>query len=350
MSQEKQIVQELGPIFHAVAGGVGGMIALTFTYPLDIIKTRMQNQHKKEKQDELQEINMIYHGTMDAIMQITKKEGMAGLYRGLGIGLLTTLVNQFVYFYFYETLKPIYYRGKNQTSTALQLILGIHSASLNCIVTTPLNVVVTHIQTSLANDGVVETCQKIFHKGGLSAFWKGLRPSLILTINPAITHLCYERLRGFLLQKKKTLSAYDIFIIAAISKTIATVITYPYIMAKVRLQANSHKPKAFNNKLNYSIVKDDGQVNSTKRSNSNHSDQKNEKHSEETGIVYSGSLDVFRHVLATEGFFGIYKGMQAQILKGVLTQAILFMMKEEIMILTLYIFSLFYPKKLKVKK
>jgi len=33
---------EMTPFVHALAGGVGGMIALLSTYPLDIIKTRLQ--------------------------------------------------------------------------------------------------------------------------------------------------------------------------------------------------------------------------------------------------------------------------------------------------------------------
>ena len=41
--------------------------------------------------------------------KIHSEEGFLGLYSGLSIGLLHTLINQFVYFYFYERLKPIYY-------------------------------------------------------------------------------------------------------------------------------------------------------------------------------------------------------------------------------------------------
>lgn len=33
---------ELTPLGHAVAGGISGMVGLTCTYPLDLIKTRLQ--------------------------------------------------------------------------------------------------------------------------------------------------------------------------------------------------------------------------------------------------------------------------------------------------------------------
>jgi len=32
----------MGPFVHALAGGIGGAIALALTYPLDIVKTRLQ--------------------------------------------------------------------------------------------------------------------------------------------------------------------------------------------------------------------------------------------------------------------------------------------------------------------
>jgi hypothetical protein len=34
--------EELGVLGHAVAGAIGGMVGLLFTYPLDVVKTRMQ--------------------------------------------------------------------------------------------------------------------------------------------------------------------------------------------------------------------------------------------------------------------------------------------------------------------
>jgi len=48
---------------------------------------------------------------------------VSGLYRGLQITLIHTLTNQFVYFYFYEALKPYYQRfsGKKDLETFLQV-------------------------------------------------------------------------------------------------------------------------------------------------------------------------------------------------------------------------------------
>ena len=60
----------------------------------------MQTKALKESTD--------YTGVLDAIAKIVRSEGVGGLYSGLDSGLLATLVQQFVYYYCYETLRPMY--------------------------------------------------------------------------------------------------------------------------------------------------------------------------------------------------------------------------------------------------
>ena len=49
--------------------------------------------------------------------------------------------------------------------------------------------------------------------------------------------------RARLQNPKAHLSSAEVFLIGALSKTISTIVTYPYILAKVRLQSESHKNK-----------------------------------------------------------------------------------------------------------
>jgi len=68
---------------------------------------------------------------------------------------------------------------------------------MNCLVTIPIGVVSTRIQTATrGRTGIIATFQRIIEEDGLQGLWSGLRPSLILTINPAITYLAYEKLKG----------------------------------------------------------------------------------------------------------------------------------------------------------
>ena len=97
----------------------------------------------------------------------------------------------------------------------------------------------------------------------MTGLWLGLKPSLVLTVNPAITYGMFELVKSLLLlAKEKTggqprLTPWQSFFVGALSKTLATVVcfsllcvfvshlieyvkvTYPYIMAKVKIQAGT---------------------------------------------------------------------------------------------------------------
>lgn len=96
------------------------------------------------------------------------------------------------------------------------------------------------------------------------------------------------------------------FIMGALSKTMATVVTYPYIMAKVRIQARSGSG-------------DEETLPSTQTPETEK--RKPARH--------DGAVDLLRKVYRHEGLTGWYQGMSAQITKAVLSQALLFMLKDQ---------------------
>ncbi|KAI7869500.1 mitochondrial carrier domain-containing protein [Spinellus fusiger] len=287
--------ETLPPFGHAVAGAAGAMFALAVVYPLDIIKTRIQVQAKNDKTLAMDEH---YSSALDGILKIVQKEGLGGLYTGLGGSLIGTATTNFTYFYFYSLLRDLYNKRRQSTatpSTSFELLLGAAAGALTTLVTTPVSVITTRQQTLPANERekLLKTFQSVLEEEGMAGLWRGIRPSLVLCVNPAITYGSFERIKDIVLGLLKTsLSPAIAFWVGALSKTLATVVTYPYIMAKVRLQ---WKPS---------------------------------KDMKEHTVAYRGALDVLGRVLKTDGVFGWYKGMSTQITKAVLSQALLFMMKD----------------------
>lgn len=68
------------------------MLALLLTYPLDMVKTRLQVQTRDSR------FSTDYHGAVDALRRIVREEGVAGLYAGLGSALLGVASTNFAYF------------------------------------------------------------------------------------------------------------------------------------------------------------------------------------------------------------------------------------------------------------
>jgi len=195
-------------------------------------------------------------------------------------------------------------------STSAELSLGAAAGALAQIFTIPVAVVATRQQLWLPPPGatgkaarepsLLQTAAEVVREGGITALWTGLRPGLVLTVNPAITYGVFERGKAWVLEGSGNtkLSVAQSFWLGVVSKTLATVVTYPYIFAKVRLQARVDDP---------------------------HEEPGTPHHK----FHHRGAIDILQHVYQEEGIKGWYQGMSAQIFKAVLCQGILFVSKDK---------------------
>jgi len=140
----------------------------------------------------------------------------------------------------------------------------------------------------------------IYNEHGIKGFWNGLIPSLVLVINPAIQYMVFEQMKLLLTKQKSRATPLQLFITGAIAKTVSTILTYPYITIKTRLQATGK---------------------------------------------YKGSLDVIRKVYAEDGVVGFYKGVGSKIIQTVLTAACLMVVQDR-MARMIFALLLFFKRKL----
>nr|KAF6370549.1 solute carrier family 25 member 18 [Myotis myotis] len=69
--------QDLSVTAKLINGGVAGLLGVTCVFPIDLAKTRLQNQHGKD----------IYKGMIDCLMKTARVEGFLGMYRGAAVNL-----------------------------------------------------------------------------------------------------------------------------------------------------------------------------------------------------------------------------------------------------------------------
>ncbi|KAJ3999012.1 mitochondrial carrier domain-containing protein [Lentinula boryana] len=279
-------------VIHAMAGAGGGVLAMTATYPLVFLSTRAAVKTQNENKS-------VY----EAVLEILEREGILGLYSGLSSSLLGIAVTNGVYYYFYERSKGIFLTGgKKGLSTLESVITGLIAGSATTIISNPLWVVQTSqavhtmdSKTRIEKLGFLQTVQHILAKFGMKGFFRGIGPALVLVANPVIQYSVFEQLKNFLtarrkLQRKGNLTDWDFFVLGAISKLVATSVTYPYIVVKARLQAGATK--------------------------------------------YRSSMNALATILREEGLGGLYKGMGSKLLQSVLTAAILFAFQRRIFLMT----------------
>lgn len=211
---------ELPPWGIALAGSAGALAANAVVYPLDIVKTRLQVQVKRSEKDMHvdEEGHVHYEGTMHAIAHIMQEEGLSGLFQGITGNLIGVVSTNFAYFYWYGVVRELYHskiaKSNAPASTPVELLLGAAAGALAQLFTIPISTTTTRQQTQRKGErkNLFATAKEIIDgPDGVAGLWRGLRASMVLVVNPAITYGAYERLRALLFPNKTNLAAYESF-------------------------------------------------------------------------------------------------------------------------------------------
>uniref|UniRef100_A0A1D1XG21 Peroxisomal membrane protein PMP34 n=1 Tax=Anthurium amnicola TaxID=1678845 RepID=A0A1D1XG21_9ARAE len=293
---------------EATSGAVGALVSTTVLYPLDTCKAKFQAEVRlldADGHDRPQK----YRNLSDVFREAISTRQVLSLYQGLGTKNLQSFISQFVYFYGYSYFKRLYLEksGAKSFGAKVNLVVAAAAGACTAIVTQPLDTASSRMQTSEFGEsrGLWETLSQ----GSWREAFDGLGVSLLLTSNPAIQYTVFDQLKQRLLKAQKTnlvgstvetspeaLSAFSAFVLGAVSKSIATVLTYPAIRCKVMIQS--------------SVSRDE--------------DRSGQSTSPKT------FMEALSAIWKREGALGFFKGLQAQILKTVLSSALLLMIKEKI--------------------
>jgi hypothetical protein len=123
----------------------------------------------------------------------------------------------FAYFYWYSVVRTLYLSQQKipaPPSTLVELSLGAASGAIAQVFTIPVAVITTRQQTQAKGDrkGMVDTAKEVINgEDGWTGLWRGLKASLVLVVNPAITYGAYQRLREIIFPGKVNLKPWEAF-------------------------------------------------------------------------------------------------------------------------------------------
>lgn len=281
-----------------MAGSMGGISAITVFYPLNIIRTQLQCDDPAKK----------HRSMLQCTQDIMAEGGIPALFKGWWGQVVALGASNFVYFYVYNMLKVIVQKKTNAVITPVfNLGVGALAGVINVMMTTPLWMVSTKLATQKAEasgdyvplKGMWDGLIRSYHEMGIRGMWKSVGPNLILVSNPTIHFFTYERVRivfeKFAETRGSPINSFEFFCMGAISKAIATVLTYPIQIAQAQLR--------------------------------------NDKKAKDGKFKYNGTLDCLVKIYADAGFDGWFRGLGAKMWQTVLTAAFQFMTFEKIRVI-----------------
>ena len=141
--------------------------------------------------------------------------------------------------------------AKKYLSALEELAVGAAAGACAKAFTTPVSNVVTRQQTASLRDTTTGSNEKektfrgtideIRRERGILGLWAGYSASLILTLNPSMTFFLQQMLKRLMIPRERwdEPGGRATFLLAALSKVSATTVTYPFQIAKARVQVST---------------------------------------------------------------------------------------------------------------
>ncbi|KAF8113986.1 hypothetical protein N665_0043s0058 [Sinapis alba] len=175
-----------GPLLDLVAGSLAGGTAVLFTYPLDLVRTKLAYQvvgsTKAQAKAVISLEQILYRGITDCFSRTYRESGFRGLYRGVAPSLYGIFPYAGLKFYFYEEMKR-HVPPEHKKDISLKLVCGSVAGLLGQTLTYPLDVVRRQMQVerlyAVAKEetirrGTMQTLIKIAREEGWKQLFSGL--------------------------------------------------------------------------------------------------------------------------------------------------------------------------------
>ncbi|KAI3979266.1 hypothetical protein MKX01_007742 [Papaver californicum] len=206
----------LTPLLRLGAGACAGIIAMSATYPMDLVRGRLTVQTDKSPSQ--------YRGIAHALTTVLKEEGPRALYKGWLPSVIGVVPYVGLNFAVYESLKEWLIETKplglvdnnSELGITTRLMCGAAAGTVGQTIAYPLDVIRRRMQmvgwhnassvvtggsnkTTLEYTGMVDAFRKTVRNEGFGALYKGLVPNSVKVVpSIAIAFVSYEMVKDVL--------------------------------------------------------------------------------------------------------------------------------------------------------
>ncbi|XP_049640559.1 electrogenic aspartate/glutamate antiporter SLC25A13, mitochondrial isoform X1 [Suncus etruscus] len=280
--QKKASVDSSRPILLQVAesayrfglGSIAGAVGATAVYPIDLVKTRMQNQRSTGSFVG----ELMYKNSFDCFKKVLRYEGFFGLYRGLLPQLLGVAPEKAIKLTVNDFVRDKFMDKDGSIPLTAEILAGGCAGGSQVIFTNPLEIVKIRLQVAgEITTGPRVSALSVLRDLGLFGIYKGAKACFLRDIPfSAIYFPCYAHMKSSFTNEDGHISPGSLLLAGAIAGMPAASLVTPADVIKTRLQVAARA----------------GQT------------------------TYNGVIDCFRKILREEGPKALWKGAAARVFRS----------------------------------
>ncbi|KAK3828145.1 MAG: mitochondrial substrate carrier family protein [Benniella sp.] len=202
-----------------VFGGVGCMIAVVFTHPVDVIKTRLQLQGEAGAPHPPSSVSPLAAPKtlrlIPLLREILRTEGPRVLMTGLAPAVLRESIYSTIRLGSYDLFKGVYsgmgsrgMRGGEETTTAVKLASGLTSGMIGSVIANPTDLIKVRLQAYWPSGkpryaSIADACRSIYVEEGIPGLYRGVVPTAARAMVVTASQLAsYDTTKHWLLKRK----------------------------------------------------------------------------------------------------------------------------------------------------
>uniref|UniRef100_A0A4W5KHN2 Solute carrier family 25 member 12 n=1 Tax=Hucho hucho TaxID=62062 RepID=A0A4W5KHN2_9TELE len=255
-------------------GALAGATGATAVYPIDLVKTRMQNQRSTSSFVG----ELMYKNSFDCAKKVLRYEGFFGFYRGLVPQLIGVAPEKAIKLTMNDFVRDKFTTEDNTIPLFAEVLAGATAGGSQVIFTNPLEIVKIRLQVA----GEITTSRRVgaltvVRDLGLFGLYKGAKTCFLRDIPfSAIYFPVYAHTKAEFADEQGRIGPLQLLTAGAIAGIPAASLVTPADVVKTRLQVAARA----------------GQT------------------------TYNGVIDCFGKIIAEEGFRALWKGAGARVCRS----------------------------------
>ncbi|XP_075458539.1 mitochondrial glutamate carrier 2 [Ascaphus truei] len=230
-----------------INGGIAGLVGVTCVFPIDLAKTRLQNQQGLG----------VYKGLFDCLVKTVRSEGFFGMYRGAAVNLTLVTPEKAIKLAANDFFRHRLSRDGKELTLVREMLAGCGAGTCQVVVTSPMEMLKIQLQDAgrLATQKVVTgdaaavaaapqrpsalmIVRELLRTKGISGVYKGLGATLLRDVPFSVIYFPLFANVNKLGQKSPHEKApfYHSFLAGCLAGSVAAVAVTPLDVLKTRIQ------------------------------------------------------------------------------------------------------------------